>query len=52
MEELRDKLEDFLSERLYQVIISNPRKRDGATFFPHINIAITLRHDYILLIYL
>ena len=30
MEELRDKLEDFLSERLYQVIISNPRKRDGA----------------------
>lgn len=30
MEESRDKLEDFLSERLYQVIISNPRKRDGA----------------------
>lgn len=30
MEELRDKLADFLSERLYQIIISNPRKQAEA----------------------
>ena len=28
MDELRDKLADFLSERLYQIIVSNPRKKD------------------------
>lgn len=29
MEELRKKLEEFLSENLYQIIISNPRNKDG-----------------------
>ena len=29
MEELREKLSLFLSDRLYQVIISNPRRKDG-----------------------
>ncbi len=29
MEELKKKLEEFLSEDLYQVIISNPRNKDG-----------------------
>ena len=30
MEELREKLSAVLSDRLYQVIISNPRKKEGA----------------------
>ena len=30
MEELRENLSDFLSDRLYQIIISNPRKSGGA----------------------
>lgn len=29
MEELREKLSLFLSDRLYQIIISNPRKKEG-----------------------
>lgn len=29
MEELKKKLEEFLSEDLYQIIISNPRNKDG-----------------------
>lgn len=30
MEELRETLSDFLSDRLYQIIISNPRMKEGA----------------------
>ncbi|NBJ93720.1 class I SAM-dependent methyltransferase [Parablautia muri] len=30
MEELREQLSVFLSDRLYQIIISNPRKKEGA----------------------
>lgn len=30
MEELKDKLSDILSDRLYQIIISSPRKKGGA----------------------
>lgn len=30
MEELRGYLEDFLTDRLYQVIVSNPKYKDGA----------------------
>lgn len=30
MEELRNRLADFLSERLYQIIISNPRRKEEA----------------------
>ena len=30
MEELREKLALFLSDRLYQIIISNPRQKEGA----------------------
>ena len=30
MEELREALSDFLSDRLYQIIISNPRSKEGA----------------------
>ncbi len=30
MEELREKLALFLSDRLYQIIISNPRRKEGA----------------------
>lgn len=30
MEKWKDKLSDMLSDRLYQIIISNPRKKGGA----------------------
>ena len=30
MKELREALSDFLSDRLYQIIISNPRRKEGA----------------------
>ena len=30
MEELRERLSAALSDRLYQVVISNPRKKEGA----------------------
>lgn len=31
MEELRSRLSEFLSDRLYQIIVSNPRSREGAS---------------------
>ncbi|MDO4303515.1 MAG: SAM-dependent methyltransferase [Bacillota bacterium] len=31
MEELRSRLSDFLSDRLYQIIVSNPRNKEGAS---------------------
>lgn len=30
MEELRERLADFLSDKLYQIIVSNPRRKDEA----------------------
>ena len=30
MEELRVQLEEFLTDRLYQVIVSNPKYKEGA----------------------